>query len=530
MKKRGFTLIELLAVITILAIILLIAFPIMFNVISSSKKSADRNSVQLYGKAIEIAVGEYYVKYPLKNTVTISELETEGLIDYKGKEVKCDEVQIINRKVYLNNCKVGTKSVEYAYGQLDPTPVLTGGLVPVVYDGTKWIVADESDDWYDYNNQKWANAVTLLPGITKNPGDEVKVDGTEASMMFVWIPRYEYKYTNLGNKYAGGTLEQPGTIDINFISKNTTTPSSNDYIIHPAFKFGTEELSGIWVSKFELSNINSVCNDFSCNLTINTTTSNISSLPNKTSISGTGANISYYFNLIKDIGNNSRFGLANVDTHMTKNSEWAAVAYLSQSKYGKRGNNNYSNNYKKIYLNSTTITGVSCGDVEKNGQTKFQYNDVSNKGEGKGQAGPGASTTGNITGVYDMYGANQEFVMGVYQSSDGTIALGESGFTSTDFANIDKKYYNLYKENSSASYPSNILCDGKNCYGHALFEIFDWFGINGYNFDTTFGWLERGESFASEKINKADMFAVRYTTGYGISSSANTRVVLVIHN
>ena len=46
--KKGFTLIELLAVIVILAVIALIATPIILNIVEDSKKSAATNSAQLY--------------------------------------------------------------------------------------------------------------------------------------------------------------------------------------------------------------------------------------------------------------------------------------------------------------------------------------------------------------------------------------------------------------------------------------------------------------------------------------------------
>ena len=43
-NKKGFTLIELLAVIIILAVIALIATPIVLNVIESARKSANKDS------------------------------------------------------------------------------------------------------------------------------------------------------------------------------------------------------------------------------------------------------------------------------------------------------------------------------------------------------------------------------------------------------------------------------------------------------------------------------------------------------
>ncbi len=56
MKKKGFTLIELLAVIVILAIIALIATPIVMNVIENSRKGAAERSAENYLDAVETAV------------------------------------------------------------------------------------------------------------------------------------------------------------------------------------------------------------------------------------------------------------------------------------------------------------------------------------------------------------------------------------------------------------------------------------------------------------------------------------------
>jgi len=54
--KKGFTLIELLAVIVILAIIALIATPIVLSIIDDTKKSANLRSAEFYIKGLELAI------------------------------------------------------------------------------------------------------------------------------------------------------------------------------------------------------------------------------------------------------------------------------------------------------------------------------------------------------------------------------------------------------------------------------------------------------------------------------------------
>ena len=57
-NKKGFTLIELLAVIVVLAIIALIATPIVMNTIKNAKKGAAERSADNYIKQVETAVAE----------------------------------------------------------------------------------------------------------------------------------------------------------------------------------------------------------------------------------------------------------------------------------------------------------------------------------------------------------------------------------------------------------------------------------------------------------------------------------------
>ena len=78
---------------------------------------------------------------------------------------------------------------------------------------------------------------------------------------YVWIPRYKYKiFTDIENLVDNGSIDisnyqnKASEIDIVFEDKETTKSSGStkgSYLTHPAFTFGSEELNGIWVGKFE---------------------------------------------------------------------------------------------------------------------------------------------------------------------------------------------------------------------------------------------------------------------------------------
>ena len=123
MRKNGFTLIELLAVIVILAIIALIAVPIVLNIIEDSKKSSQKESINMYAKAIEDGVANYFLKNPGKKEIpTLTQLEREKYINYSGDEVKCEETRIYKSgKIYLGKCSVAGEQVTYTYGEKEKT-------------------------------------------------------------------------------------------------------------------------------------------------------------------------------------------------------------------------------------------------------------------------------------------------------------------------------------------------------------------------------------------------------------------------
>ena len=120
MRTKGFTLIELLAVITILAIILLIAVPIVLRLTKDSKKSTAKESLEMYGRAIENAVANYFMKNPEEDEVLMEELIEGNYIQYKGTPITCEEVQIYKDNVYLASCKMKEDYIDATYGEYIP--------------------------------------------------------------------------------------------------------------------------------------------------------------------------------------------------------------------------------------------------------------------------------------------------------------------------------------------------------------------------------------------------------------------------
>lgn len=106
-KNNGFTLIELIVVLIILAILALIVTPLVLNIINKAKISANRRSVDAYGRSVEIAISKYILnthKFP----TTLDGLK----IEYTGERVAC-EIQNLNvdGTIYLSKCKVGKNYV-----------------------------------------------------------------------------------------------------------------------------------------------------------------------------------------------------------------------------------------------------------------------------------------------------------------------------------------------------------------------------------------------------------------------------------
>ncbi|HCC07509.1 MAG TPA: hypothetical protein DEP72_05055, partial [Clostridiales bacterium] len=297
-------------------------------------------------------------------------------------------------------------------------PILVDGMTPVIFDtndfrdATTQEIADAS--WYSYRtdtdqsaadrvaNERWAN-VKLADGS-----------------MFVWIPRYTYKIT-------GDSTTSDNTDDKILIkySNGITDDTTDGYKVHPAFNFGGEQLSGIWVAKFEASNDGS---------------GKVQVKPGITS--WRAINIDSIFTVVKAmqaVGN--QYGISKnadvVDTHMMKNSEWGAAAYLTEAIRDK----------DEIAINSdvSNYTGGSSTIATIYGTNKEQ------------------STTGNAYGIYDMSGGAHEYVASYM--GGGTLTYGGT------LVAANTKYKDVLADAISTDKQTNYLATEGQTDGWALHEV-----------------------------------------------------------
>ena len=377
-------------------------------------------------------------------------------------------------------------------------PVLASNMIPVYYDEANdvWKKAntnniDKNNPWYSYNSTgeykgMWANAVTVKEAnrqtyLNATPGTVISMD--DINTMWVWIPRFN---AVTPSNYNGGTQEKPNAIDVSFVKQNETAID--------AFTFGNKELSGFWYGKFETSHTtltSSASYDNQNNLKCtNETCSNANGIiikPNVTSLRWN--NVSNFFfasRSMEQTGNSFGFVSTEVDTHMSKNNEWGAVAYLTHSIYGRCADSTSCTEIG-INNNSSFITGYGAPAGSNLSQTNGAYNT---------ELGKNASTTRTIYGIYDMSGGANEYVMGVLADTNGKARSGysssrNSGFTGmlsdgTTYTGItfpDSKYYNLYT--------------GSSYTGHALTETKNWYSDYTYFVDASSPWFRRGGGYGS---------------------------------
>ena len=399
----------------------------------------------------------------------------------KKQIIAAGETRTYNLRLWLDtttpNSVIGThfhgkittdgEAVYTEEGEEPNAPALAEGMIPIKWNGTTWVKADstnKNNDWYNYSNKEWANAVMVSSGTRDSyMSDTTKAVGSEVLesdilAYYVWIPRYKYRLFNVNSESI-----DPIEIQVLFESKDTTksTGSTNgDWLTHPAFTFGTDELSGIWVGKF----------------TTTGTASAPTIKPAATSIRS--QTISALFSASQSFNTDTYLtsnGTSGTDSHMMKNTEWGAVTYLKQSKYGL--------GLTEIAQNAHRLGKAGCGPVSETDLTSQTTTCTSYTST----AGIMSSTTGNVTGVYDMKGGfGKKYTMGVIKTSDGTgLTYSNSGFTTSTLP-LGSKYVDAYTFGTSASdYTRRIL-------GDATGETRGWYSNIASFISSSTPWFLRG--------------------------------------
>ena len=341
------------------------------------------------------------IRYELtKNdkVVGIFSLSDDGIIEKETIKSKEEIKYTIKLWLDINSeVKVGRLSKKIAINEIDEEnisninkPILVDGMIPVIYDqnSNSWNKADTSK-WYSYEESSWANAVTVNSSKRKVYQESpvgTKIEMDDINSMWVWIPRFNYSLREADVSIKFTKINEPAYL---------------------AFSFNDHELEGFWFSKFEsgmksdsgciTSSLTNVCNNsnnklyfvpnypFSTKISMANMFYAIRKMELKGNIygfNGTGSKL----NLDGTINNDKN----DLDIHMIRNSEWQAVALLSNSIYG--------NKTLQVLNNNSNLTGKVFYEDEE-----YDYN-VLSKGEK-------ASSNGNITGIYDMSGGKREYVM-----------------------------------------------------------------------------------------------------------------------
>src|SRR5574344_2136963 len=421
-------------------------------------------------------------------------------------------------------------------------------MIPIMYattcpvdadkDSTNgcWVKADTTNTnatykWYDYDNHIWANAATVT-AATLNTYKSATV-GTpvlyaDTMGYFVYIPRYSYKLFNINTN--GGTYSTAQEILINFENRNTAKSNGSTngtYLTHPAFTFGTTELNGFWIGKFETSygtdNTSAITSAtaLAAGVTVKPSTSTT------TMYSLRSMRISKLYTIMKSLSNGggqaaSNHNLSSLESSMLTNMQWGAAAYLTESVYGTcTGTKGSAVCTAQPQINSVGSTSTSgaeqtgCGPQSagstSSGTTCNYYNTT---------LGKLASTTQNIYGVYDMNGGAWEYVMGVTYNTAGTAPYySYSGFAAGTMP--EAKYYDLYQygttNQDAAAYSRGKL-------GDATKEVVASSGSTWYGSLAVFpinanSWFIRGGHFYSGASAGAFYFNGRSGAAYSGYSS-----------
>ncbi len=314
---------------------------------------------------------------------------------------------------------------------------------------------------------------------------------------------------NIQGEGGDGTSE---TCQINGTTCTDDT-CNNKYYTHPAFTFGEEEVEGFWIGKFELTG----------------DIDNITTKPNLSSLRSQNIS-SFATNIMAMNDSNNQYGFnTSTDTHMIKNMEWGAVAYLSHSKYGTCTNGTCHE--VGINNNSEFITGCGAEAGSSSSSTCNSY---------ETELGQNASTTGNIYGVYDMSGGSLEYIMGNIVSTDGTTMMsGNSTSSNSGYTGIIYNGGNYTSYVGTYNYPEGKYYD-KYSYGTGPYQIIrsklgdgikevlntsssGWYSDYSKLAYSSYPWFDRGGGYYD--ASDAGVMSSNYANGYASTDSSSRLII-----
>ena len=471
-----------------------------------------------------------------------------GVWDYNNWLLKVRNITQSRTK-----CQVNFVS-KYSEHILDGNdPVLKDGLIPVIINDDGSVTKSSLGwKWYEYGNQEWANAVILNNEYEEYyDGDVIPEDAIES--YFVWIPRYRYQLFNVDNGNYTELIDESlltnkaQVINIEFENKErakSTGSTVGSWLTHPAFT--AFETNGMWVGKFE-TGYKSASTKEEAEKNVNEPES-IQIKPNVYSWRGIQVVNAY---------SSSYNYRREMNSHMMKNTEWGAVAYLQHSKYGSQksvrinNNENYITGYASVVEPTCGYTGTNedCNKYEST-LPKVDGNDTVNY---LNPTSVYASTTNNYSGIYDLSGGSWEYVMGVMLSSDnitpcsGRNETFHSGFngpycdvgqtsSKIDGKNFptDSRYYDVYDyAKVDERYDRRILGDATGEMGpfvdrtytnSRVRQISSWYADEAWFVSSALSWFCRGHTFHGG--SGAGVFAFSYNAG-SVNVYDSYRIILV---
>ncbi len=449
---------------------------------------------------------EYTEITPSPKSLTVKAQESrKGTITVELKKVSTEEFEEkFKCSLTVNPTEREEEAKEYIVDNscenvAEPNLGADSKLIPVTIDDDENVTKVNKDDesWYNYCDKKWANAVILKDGKVAPENDPIDMDDIEA--MFVWIPKYKYRLWNVNVTnplYNAHSIEiifdKTDTEDVEGVSCKTPMNDNNtqglsgdiqacsngEYMTHPAFiSLGVD---GFWVGKFE-TGYKDAQNTSEAEKDDNNS-DNIIIKPNV--YSWRNVTVKNMFEAAKEYK-------SDLNSHMLKNTEWGAVAYLSHSIFGinKEITINNNNQNKTGYAASPNSDQSKHPGDNGNGE---KYNTAWNT-----ENGVTASTTGNITGVYDMSGGAWEYVAAYVAE----FSNNDSGFTTEYLQKIEAKYFDVYDKDSIINgYTKMILGDATGEMGP-----FDEYGDG----DNKMRWHNRWYADISDFVSASSLWLFR---------------------